>query len=89
MKRNLRILSVLLAVGAVSAWAILGAHRGWTRTSVATRTVDEVTGNEGVEYRKAFVPGVDFLGAGLLVAGLVSAISFFTTQTQTKQTTSQ
>ena len=68
MKHSLRILSLVLALTAVTAWVALGANRGWTRTSVENRTVDEVTGIEGIQYQKRFVPGVDFLGGALLVA---------------------
>jgi hypothetical protein len=42
-----------------------GAHRGWTKTQVATITVDEITGIAGRSYEKQFVAGVEFLGAGL------------------------
>jgi len=85
MKRNLRIVSLVFALLSVSAWVFLGANRGWTRTSVPTRTVDEVTGIEGIQYQKRFVPGVDFLGCALMVAGLMACASLFLTH-QTKNT---
>lgn len=85
MKRNLRIASLVFALVSVSAWAFQGANRGWTRTSVPTRTVDEVTGIEGIQYQKRFVPGVDFLGGALMVAGLMACASLFLTH-QTKNT---
>ena len=46
MKRLLRILAIVLALGATLTWAALGANRGWTRTSVPVKTLDEVTGIE-------------------------------------------
>jgi hypothetical protein len=86
MKRSLRILALVLALGAAATWLALGANRGWTRTSVPVKTVDEVTGIEGVQYHKQFVPGVDFLGASLLGAGLLAGVSLVFRSQQTKQT---
>jgi hypothetical protein len=39
-------------------------------------TVDEATGLEAPTYEKRFLPGVDFLGAVLLGAGLLAGASF-------------
>ncbi|MGD0350745.1 MAG: hypothetical protein ABSB84_10615 [Verrucomicrobiota bacterium] len=77
MKKTLRLVATILIVGAIAFWAAAGANRGWTKTSVPKKTVDEVTGIEGVTYEKHFVPGVDFLGAALLGAGVLAGISFF------------
>jgi len=85
MKRTLRILALALAVVAALAWLALGANRGWTRTSVPVKTVDEVTGIEGIQYRNQFVPGVDLLGGALLGAGLLAGASLFFRNQQTKQ----
>lgn len=75
MKRVLQIVAVGIAVGALAFWAARGAHRGWTRSKVAIRTVDEVTGLEGVNYRDHFTPGIDFLGGALLGAGVLAGAS--------------
>ena len=83
MKRTLSILSLILAVGAVTAWAVLGANRGWTRTSLPVKTIDEVTGIEGIQYQKKFVPGLELLGGALLGAGLLAGTSFFFRNQQT------
>jgi hypothetical protein len=85
MKRTLRVLALVLAVLAALAWLALGANRGWTRTSVPVRTVDEVTGIEGIQYRNQFVPGVDLLGGALLGAGLLASASLFFRNQQTKR----
>ena len=85
MKRALCILAAVLAAGAALTWASLGAHRGWTRTSVPVKIVDEVTGIEGIEYHKQFVPGLDFLGAALLGAGFLAGVSLFFRNQQPKQ----
>ena len=76
MKNTLRIVAVVIALGAAGCWLALGASRGWTRTSVPVKTLDEVTGIEGIQYRKQFVPGLDFLGAALITALLLAGGSF-------------
>jgi hypothetical protein len=84
MKKFIRILSLLLAVGAVVAWLATGANRGWTKTSVPVKTVDEVTGIEGIQYQKRFVPGLDFLGLALFGSGFLAGFSFlFRTKSKT------
>jgi hypothetical protein len=75
MKRRLRFLSWLLAAGGVLVWLALGAHLGWTKTGVPVKTVDAVTGIEGIEYQRRFVPGVDLLGGTLLASGALAAVS--------------
>jgi hypothetical protein len=77
MKRVLRRSALALAMVAAFAWPALGANRGWTRTSVAVKTIDDVTGIEGIQYHKQFVPGLDFLGGALLGAVLLAGASFF------------
>jgi len=87
MKRTLRIVALVLALGTAILWVVLGANRGWTRTSDPVKIVDDVTGIEGVQYRKHFVPGLDILGSALLGAGLLTAASFiFHNSTNNNQT---
>ncbi len=77
MKKALRIIALLLLLGAAGFWLATGANRGWTKTSVPNRTRDEVTGIEGVtSYEPKFVPGLDFLGAAGIGAGILAGISF-------------
>ena len=76
MKKILRLLAVLLAAGSLVFWAAAGQNRGWTKTSVPRKIPDPVTGIEGVTYDNHFVPGVDFLGAALLGAGVLAGASF-------------
>jgi hypothetical protein len=76
MKRKLRIIAAVLVIGAVACWAAAGANRGWTKTRVPKKIVDEVTGLEGIQWQDKFVPGVDFLGAALLGAGVLAGVSF-------------
>ena len=53
MKRILKILGLTIVIGAGALWASAGAHRGWTQTSVPEKTLDEVTGIEGITYQRA------------------------------------
>lgn len=85
MKRTLQVLALTIAVGALGLWAFLGANRGWTRTTVPVKTVDEVTGIEGIQYQKKFVPGVDLLGGALLGSAMVAGTALFFRKKQHKQ----
>lgn len=76
MKKSLRLLAVLVALGAAGTWLATGANRGWTKTSVERRTLDEITGIEKISYENAFLPGVDFLGVALAGAGALAGASF-------------
>ena len=77
MKTILRILAVVVLLGAVATWLALGANRGWTKTELPVKTLDEVTGIEAITYKNGFVPGVDFLGGALVGAGVLFAASLF------------
>jgi hypothetical protein len=85
MKRLLQILALMVALAAGSLWLATGANRGWTKTSVPVKTVDDVTGIEGITYKKQFVPGVDFLGVALLGAGILAGASFIFRNPKQKQ----
>ena len=84
MKRALQILALAVAIFAVVFWLVAGAQRGWTKTSIPVKSVDEITGIEGITYKKQFVPGLDFLGAGLLGAGFLAGMSLFFRKAKTK-----
>jgi hypothetical protein len=77
MKKALRLLAALLALAVVVLWLATGADRGWTKTSVPVSTPDAVTGLDNIEWRRAFVPGLDFLAAGVAVAAALVGVSFF------------
>lgn len=77
MKKVLKILALLVALAAVATWAVTGANRAWTKTEVQVKTLDEVTGIEGISYQKKFQPGVDFLGAAFGGAALLAGASLF------------
>ncbi len=76
MKKILLLLAALVILSAGTTWLATGASHGWTKTSVQVKTLDPVTGIEGVTYQKKFVPGVDFLGGAAIVAILLVGASF-------------
>jgi hypothetical protein len=75
MKKTLRMIAAILVVGAITFWAATGANHGWTKTHFPKKIVDETTGLEGVQWQDKFVPGVDFLAAALLGAGILAGLS--------------
>ena len=77
MKQTLQILAGMVVLITVGLWLATGANHGWTKTSVPVKTLDEVTGIEGITYQKKFLPGVDFLGAAFGGATLLAGASFF------------
>ena len=77
MKRSLRLFALALAALALTAWLLTGAHRGWTKTSVPVRTVDEVTGLEAISYERRLVPGMDLLAAAFAGAGVLWGLSLW------------
>ena len=77
MKRFLRASALLVAAGSLTLWLVTGAHRGWTRTSVAVEKTDEVTGLSYTEYEKRFLAGVEILAVGLAVASALGVASAF------------
>ena len=77
MKRILRIVALVLSLAAGLFWGSAGAHRGWTMTSVPVKSIDEVTGIEGITYERRFVPGIDLLGGALLGSAILAGASFF------------
>ena len=89
MKKTLRILAVLVLLAAGATWVATGANRGWTKTSVAVKTLDPVTEIEGITYQKKFLPGVDFLGAAFGGAALITGASFFFRKQKVDQPTKQ
>ena len=52
MKMALRIIAVVLIVGSIAFWAAAGANRGWTKTRVPKKIVDETTGLEGIQWQE-------------------------------------
>ena len=70
------MLACVVLGAALAFWAAQGANQGWTKTTVPVQRTDAVTGLTVDDYQKRFFPGVDFLGAALLVAGVLGGTSF-------------
>jgi len=73
--RVLQLASLVVILSAAAFWFFTGANFGWTKTSIPIKTMDEVTGIEGITYKRRFLPGVDFLGAALLGSGILACSS--------------
>ncbi len=87
MRTTLRVLSLVIAVGAVAWWLSAGSNRGWTKNSSVVKVLDEVTGIEQISYEKKLIPGIEFLGGALLGSGILAAASlFFRKQLKTNST---
>jgi len=86
MNRILKLLALLVILAATTTWLVTGANRAWTKTSVQVKTLDEVTGIEGITYQKKFLPGVDFLAVTFGGAAALFAASFFFRKPKTNQT---
>jgi hypothetical protein len=76
VKRTLRIIALILLLAAAGFWLATGANRGWTKTSVPKKTLDEITGIEGVTYEERFVPGLDLLAVAVAGAAVLAGASF-------------
>jgi len=71
-----RFLGLLVMVSVIAAWLALGADQGWTKTTSTTQKVDEITGIEYPVIEKRFIPGLDFLAAGILGGAFLTGLSF-------------
>ena len=85
MKRIFYWLAAITTVGASLVWTFAGGNLGWTKTSDVVKQLDPVTGIEGITYHQAFHPGVDFLGAALVLAAILAAIGFILPQKSLKK----
>jgi hypothetical protein len=68
--------AVALGVFCIALWFALGANRGWTKTTRTEMRKDPVTEIDFPVIEKHFSPGVELLGAGLLVSVALVGISF-------------
>lgn len=73
----LRGAGVLIALFVFCFWAAKGYHRGWSQNSVPVNQIDPITEIEYTTYEDRFVPGVDYLGAGISLGALIFAATFF------------
>jgi hypothetical protein len=67
---------MVLGILCVALWFALGANRGWTKTTRTHMEKDAVTDLPYPVIEKDFSPGVEALGAALLVSAALAGISF-------------
>ncbi|HEY5742539.1 MAG TPA: hypothetical protein VIS99_08355 [Terrimicrobiaceae bacterium] len=72
----LRALALISAVAIVACWLSLGANMGWSQTRVPVDRENLASESTLEAYEERFVPGLDFLGAGLLGAAAILALTF-------------
>jgi hypothetical protein len=77
MTRWISWVGILVLVATTVTWIGLGSHRGWTQTQIPEQSIDPITEIEFTEYREGFLPGVDFLVAGVAVGGLLMGVGSF------------
>jgi len=84
MRRILQRAALALAAAAVAGWLALGAHLGWTKTTVTRWQKDPVTEIQGPVIERKFEPGLDLLAvcAGGAIALLLA--SFFIPKTKSR-----
>ena len=76
MRMVLRLAALFLALVTLVLWLFGGPNTGWTKTTEMVKSADPMTGQEIINWETRFLPGLDFLGAGLLGAGVVFGASF-------------
>ena len=77
MRTKLRVAALLVAVVVTAWWFFSGPNVGPYKTKVGYIEKDPVTELEVTRYEKRFVPGVECLVGGLLLAGILVGTSFF------------
>jgi len=77
MKTILRLAALFIALVTLVLWLFGGPNMGFTKTSRQVKTIDPVTEQEIINWEKCFLPGVEFLGGGLLTGVLLFGTSFF------------
>lgn len=85
MRTHFQMLGLALALLTTVFWFFGGPHFGWTQTSRARIEKDPVTELEYPVIEKRFVPGLDFVGAGVGAGALSFAVSFLFKRRQEPQ----
>ncbi len=79
-----RLLALFILSTSLSWWWVSGADMGWTKTYVTIPATDEITGIQYEVKQEKFVPGVDFLVAGIGLSLGSFAASFLLSQRKSK-----
>lgn len=67
----------IVSLATLGTWLFTGTHTGWTQTRVITLQHDEITGIEYPVFHDAFVAGVEFLAAGLVIGAALAAFGLW------------
>ncbi len=76
MRTVLRLAALFVTLVTVVVWLFGGPNMGWTKTSVMVKTIDPITEQEQIQWEKRFLPGVEFLGGGILAGAVLFGVSF-------------
>ena len=76
MRTVLRLAALFIALVTLVLWLFGGPNMGWTRMPEEVKVNDAVTGRGIVASETGFLPGLDFLAAGLAGASIVAGMSF-------------
>jgi len=76
MRTALRLAALFVALVTLVLWLFGGPNMGRTVVSKTIRVSDPATGHETAAREPRFLPGLDFLAAGLAGAGLIWGASF-------------
>jgi hypothetical protein len=76
MRTILRLAALFVTLVTLVLWLFGGPNTGFTKTSEPVTTIDPVTEQEIITWEKRFLPGVEFLGGGLLAGALLLGVSF-------------
>ena len=82
MKAGFRITALFVVLVTVALWFFGGMNLGWTKTSVRVEVLDPVTGLMEQRWEDRFQPGLEFVAAGLLIAGVLAAVGAFLPSTK-------
>ena len=71
MRTASRIAALFVALITVALWFFGGPNLGTTKLTETVRTMDSTSGSEAVSHEVRFLPGLDFLAIGLVLATLI------------------
>ncbi len=71
-----RMLAGFIALFCFAFWAAAGWNLGWTKTQIAVKQIDAITGIEFITYKKHFMPGVELLALGVGLSVALFAVTF-------------
>jgi hypothetical protein len=78
----LRMLAAFFVVFAFAYWSAAGWNRGWTKSKLPIKQIDEVTGIEFITYKDHFMPGVELLSLALFFSLVLFSITFIRRQSR-------